>query len=131
MKLPIGDDLIPRVHHIIFRHGGQRHEIFELKSFRVDVPQPGSVKWRMTLRVREHAPQATHLFLVDRSRLQDSRATASGVKARTASMCLARSVEKSSTILLDRLPTAVSFELRRLTHLLTQRPRGWGVQVGC
>jgi hypothetical protein len=36
-----------------------------LKGFRVDVPQAGSVKWRMTLRVREQTPQASHLFLVN------------------------------------------------------------------
>jgi hypothetical protein len=41
-------------------------------------------------------------------RLQESRAMASGVKARTSSMCFARRIPKSSTVRLDPLSAVLS-----------------------
>jgi hypothetical protein len=65
MKFSVGDDLIPGIHDMIFRHRGKCREVFELKSRRIDIRQPGSVKRRMSLRVREHPPQASPLFLTN------------------------------------------------------------------
>ena len=65
MKFAVGDDLIPGIDHIIFRRRGECFEILELKSRRIDIRQPSSVKRRMSLRVREHPPQASPLFLTN------------------------------------------------------------------
>ena len=65
MKFSVGDNLIPGIHDMIFRHRGQCFEILELKSRRIDIRQPGSVKRRMSLRMREHPPQASPLLLTN------------------------------------------------------------------